>query len=622
MTVYPILFLPDMVQYSRTSPNNCAHKHRLGGFMNDTKTTWVLQAQQGDTDAQGKLYEAYWEKTYRLALGMTKNPENAMDAVQDGFLSAFEHLDSLRDPDAFSSWLCQIVANQCRKYLRQQKRFVAPTEDEESTDFFSNIPDADEAVLPESVLEDQAQRTLIRQTIEALPDNQRECVMLFYYGGLSVKQIADTQTCSEGTVKSRLNYARQKIGESVLAIEKRDGIRLHSAVPIGLLLARLEVDLLSPEQLTQMWQAIKGGVSAAGAAGAAGAAAAAGGEAAKGGLFATIQAKIAVGVAAVAVVTGGIVLSSTPDPLVFTDPAMEQNIRILVDKPEGKLYAEDCDELYHMVLIDDGVADVSGAQSYDHLTAIPGTEPVSGLADLKLLPSLEALELYTSEPQTLLNTLAEDTSISTLDTSFMNTQSIQDLSFLDKLPDLKMFSCDLASGADLSPLASNGTIRDAFLSISDDFSLDLSQMQELISLTLAQTVSGDPTAVISLQATQSLPNLRMLQIYTGNLDSLAFAQQTPNLEYLSTLQLSQMPLDLTPLGTLQQLRYIGINNGPVDLSPLAGCAALEYWHAPQGYNAPPQAASDPTGTALQQEIAQTVNDRIWKEERQAEKSTS
>ncbi|MDR3765663.1 MAG: sigma-70 family RNA polymerase sigma factor [Butyricicoccus sp.] len=591
--------------------------------MNDTKTTWVLQAQQGDTDAQGKLYEAYWEKTYRLALSMTKNPENARDAVQDGFLSAFEHLDSLRDPDAFSSWLCQIVANQCRKHLRQQKRFVSPTEDEDATDFFSNIPDADEGVLPESVLEDQAQRTLIRQTIEALPDNQRECVILFYYGGLSVKQIADIQTCSEGTVKSRLNYARQKIGESVLAIEKRDGIRLHSAVPIGLLLARLEVNLPSPEQLTQMWQAIKGGVSAAGAAGAAGAAAAAGGgEAAKGGLFATIQAKIAAGVAAVAVVTGGIVLATMPDPLVFTDPAMEQNIRILVDKPEGKLYAEDCDELYHIVLIDDGIADVSDAQSYDHLTVIPGTEPVSSLADLKLLPSLEALELYVSEPQTLLDTLEEDTPLPTLDTSFMNMQPIHDLSFLEKLPELKMFSCDLASGADLSPLAGNGTIRDAFLSISGDFSLDLSQMQELISLTLAQTASGDPTAVISLQATQPLPNLRMLQIYTGNLDSLAFAQQTPNLEYLSTLQLSQTPLDLTPLGTLQQLRYVGINNGSVDLSPLAGCAALEYWHAPQGYNAPPQAASDSTGTALQQEIAQTVNDLVWKEERQAQGDAS
>ncbi|WP_346704727.1 sigma-70 family RNA polymerase sigma factor [uncultured Agathobaculum sp.] len=592
-----------------------------------TEKTWVLQAQQGNTDAQGELYRLYWEKLYRLALGMTKNRENALDAVQDSFVSAFQHLDTLRDPAAFSSWIYQITANRCRKQLRQQSRFADPADDEEKTDFFQSIPDMDEAVLPESVLEDQSKRALIRQVIEELRDSQRECVLLFYYNGMSVKQIAETQQCTEGTVKSRLNYARQKIGECILQIEQRDGIRLHGALPLGLLLSRMDVPMPTPEQLSQMWQTVRTGVAAgaaagtAGAASAAGAAGAAGGEAAKGGLLATLKAKIIAGVAATAVATGGIVAATLPDPLVFTDPAMEQNIRVLVGKPDGKLYADDCDELYHMVLTDEGVADVTTSDDYDNLTPLPGTQPVGSLADLQLLPSLSSLELYVDDPQTLLDTLAENTPLPALDTSFRNTAPLRDLSFLDRLPRLKAFSCDLTSAVDLTPLEQHGSVRDLDFAISGDFSLDMSQLPELVSLRLSSTSYGS-IGTISLRTTQPLPNLRAVEAYTGTVDSLEFARQAPQLRVISLLQFSGVPVDLTPLSGLQHLRYFSDNMAPLDLAPLADCPALEAYWAPQGFNPPPQAAADPAGNALRSEIMQEINDLIWQEERTSEADAS
>ena len=597
---------------------------KQGDAMQETiEKTWVLQAQQGNTDAQGELYRLYWEKLYRLALGMTKNRENALDAVQDSFVSAFQHLDTLRDPAAFSSWIYQITANRCRKQLRQQSRFADPAEDEEKSDFFQRIPDMDESVLPESVLEDQSKCALIRQVIDELRDSQRECVLLFYYNGMSVKQIAETQQCTEGTVKSRLNYARQKIGECILQIEQRDGIRLHAALPLGLLLSRMDVPMPTPEQLSQMWQAVRTGVAAAGAAaGTAGAASAAGGEAAKGGLLATLKAKIIAGVAATAVATGGIVAATLPDPLVFTDPAMEQNIRVLVGKPDGKLYADDCDELYHMVLTDDGVADVTTSDDYDNLTALPGTQPVGSLVDLQLQPSLTSLELYVDDPQPLLATMVENTPLTALDTSFSNTAPLRDLSFLDNLPRLKMFSCDLTSAVDLAPLERQSAIRDLFLAISGDFSLDMSQLSELLSLGLTQTVSHGGGGTISLRTTQPLPKLRAVEVYTGTVDSLEFARQSPQLRFITLLQFSGAPVDLTPLSGLQHLRYFSCNMAALDLAPLADCPALEAYWAPQGINPPPQAAADPAGNALRNEIMQEINDLIWQEERASEADAS
>ncbi len=64
---------------------------------------------------------------------------------------------------------------------------------------------------------------------------KRICVTLYYYDEKSVAEIAELFECSEGTVKSRLNYARKKIKEELEAIEKRDNIKLHSAAIIPLL---------------------------------------------------------------------------------------------------------------------------------------------------------------------------------------------------------------------------------------------------------------------------------------------------------------------------------------------------------------------------------------------------
>ncbi len=100
----------------------------------------VAQAKAGQREAQSALYQQYFQKIYSLALGITKNPEDAMDICQETFLSAFQHLSSLRESAAFPHWLCQIAANQCRRLVKNKGRFLSPSKRKTSPISFLPCP--------------------------------------------------------------------------------------------------------------------------------------------------------------------------------------------------------------------------------------------------------------------------------------------------------------------------------------------------------------------------------------------------------------------------------------------------------------------------------------------------
>ena len=90
----------------------------------------VQKARDGDLEAQAALYEAMYKRVYYLALRMTRSAEDAEDAVQEAFLSAFRALPNLADLNAFEGWLFQITANKCRNILGKAGRYTQLPEDE------------------------------------------------------------------------------------------------------------------------------------------------------------------------------------------------------------------------------------------------------------------------------------------------------------------------------------------------------------------------------------------------------------------------------------------------------------------------------------------------------------
>ena len=151
---------------------------------------------------------------------MTGNPEDAADLSQEAFIKAYNSLSSFRGDSKFSVWLYRIVSNLCLDFLRSKKRrptvsLSVENEDGEETEL--EIPD--ESQSPEALLERKLTREAVRRGLDALPEEQRQILLLREIQGFSYEEIAGTLDLEAGTVKSRIFRARKRLCTFLL----RDG---------------------------------------------------------------------------------------------------------------------------------------------------------------------------------------------------------------------------------------------------------------------------------------------------------------------------------------------------------------------------------------------------------------
>lgn len=549
----------------------------------------VRRAQAGDQQAMGELYYQTSGRIYALALRLTSSPELAMDVVQDTYLSAMQNLDKLREPKAVMGWLNQIAANRCCKLQRKEGRYVLPDQGEEDSSFFDNIPDPDEKLLPETAADEGETRRLLWELIDALPQEQRECMILFYFSQCPVDQIAQVQNCSQGTVKSRLNYGRKKLKEGILALEARDGIRLHSLAPVGLLFRLTAGELPDQDALLHAWQGVLSGLGLVGAAGG-GTAAAAAGEggaaaagsstaAAKGAAAGAVKIKIAAAVTAGAVAVGGAAVAIHQPSVAFTDPAFEQNIRILLERPEGAIHSDDLEKLNYLVVLEDGMALNWAGQAFPE--AEEGTTAVNSLEDLTQLTALTSLTYALPDGGALMDTAGENDQLRYFENYSQEgmDSDFNDLSFLEIFPNLESLSIHIRSGTDLTPVETKTTLTDLSLYTDGSDALDVSQLTELRSLRLWAARDGQ----LSLESERELPQLKILDLLggLGGPPVLGFVERAPALEFLNLQLLPDT--DLTPLSGLKKLRAVILGyEAAFDLTPLSSCPELEVCCIPTG----------------------------------------
>lgn len=292
-----------------------------------------------DQQAQEELVLAAQNRVYYHCRKMLKHEEDALDATQEILISMLTRLDRLQDPEAFWGWLSAMTANHCRNVLTRGRREAQIPEDDEGNSLLDAFESLDEQTVPDKALDNDETRRMIVELVDQLPPPQRQCVLMFYYEEMSVKDIAAALETSEGTVKSRLNYARKAIKSGVDAYAAQ-GVKLYSALPflvyflqrdagIGGLSASA-AEALARSVLAGAAGTAAAGTAAAGAAGtvapsggaAAGTAAASGGTAshALSGLLAHKAALGLAGLAAAGAVAGGAALYQ-PEPELAEDPA-------------------------------------------------------------------------------------------------------------------------------------------------------------------------------------------------------------------------------------------------------------------------------------------------------------
>ncbi|MDL2323960.1 sigma-70 family RNA polymerase sigma factor [Ruminococcaceae bacterium OttesenSCG-928-A16] len=233
----------------------------------------VGAAKQGNQDAITDLYNATYRMAYGIARQYIKDEDSALDVLQMAYVKAFENLDKLQKPESFDKWLNRIVMNQSKDFLKKKTAILfSQMEGEEDDPVEFEDERTDEK--PDAAMDYQETKRLVRQILDSLSDEQRLVTLMFYFENLSVKEIAAQLSCSENTVKSRLNYARQKIKVEVLQLEK-EGTKLYGLAPIPFLFYLLQHGDMALELSAVASQALAGGIKAKLAADAAGTGAAA-----------------------------------------------------------------------------------------------------------------------------------------------------------------------------------------------------------------------------------------------------------------------------------------------------------------------------------------------------------
>ena len=230
----------------------------------------VELSKKGDQQAIAQLYEQTSRRAYYLAKQLVKDEDQAQDIVQDAYVKVFTNLPLLEQVENFQGWLNTIVVNRSKDYLKKKKPMLFSkmvSEEDEGSEL--DFEDEGGYFSPDQKVDYAETKRLIQGMIDRLPQEQRMAIVLFYLEEMPVKQIARVMECSEGTVKSRLNYGRKAIKAQVLELEKK-GTKLYCVPFIPFLYWLFRQQVLSTVVPGAVGKAaVAAGVAAAGKAGAA-----------------------------------------------------------------------------------------------------------------------------------------------------------------------------------------------------------------------------------------------------------------------------------------------------------------------------------------------------------------
>ncbi|MCG7345445.1 sigma-70 family RNA polymerase sigma factor [Sporosarcina sp. ACRSL] len=150
----------------------------------------VEKAIRGDDQAFLQLMSENKEALYRTALAYLKNEEDALEAMQEVTVRAYEKIKTLRMPEYAKTWLIRIMMNHCYDVLRKKKRYVL-----------------DERIGEWKGISDDFTYLEVEEALRHLSEKDRQLVYLKYLHDLKIKDIADMTSTPEGTVKTRLYKA-------------------------------------------------------------------------------------------------------------------------------------------------------------------------------------------------------------------------------------------------------------------------------------------------------------------------------------------------------------------------------------------------------------------------------
>ena len=179
----------------------------------DKEKRLLLACRKGDHEAFRQIYDAYREKGFRLACRFLGNKEDALDALQDAFINAWDHLKDFEFRSSFGTWFYRITVNTCMDRRRSRKATAdkAHFEEEVTESFVQDMRGRPPSPSEEVALKELAEA--LEASVEKLSEEHKTVFVLRVMEDRSYKEIAEVLDISEGTVMSRLFYARKQLKE-------------------------------------------------------------------------------------------------------------------------------------------------------------------------------------------------------------------------------------------------------------------------------------------------------------------------------------------------------------------------------------------------------------------------
>lgn len=182
--------------------------------MSDTnERDLIKRAKSGDVEAFEQLILGCEKKVFNIAYRMIGNYDDANELAQEVFLKAFRSIKNFKGDCLFSTWIYRVTANVCLDELRRRKKktVISLDEDIELKDGEVKRQIPDDAPTPDIEAESNVIKNIVNESIRQLPDDYRNMIVLRDIQGFSYDEISKIVNCPEGTVKSRINRARQAL---------------------------------------------------------------------------------------------------------------------------------------------------------------------------------------------------------------------------------------------------------------------------------------------------------------------------------------------------------------------------------------------------------------------------
>lgn len=167
----------------------------------------IIRCREGDVEAFGWLYGRHERTVYRFIYHMLGDPDEADDIKQDTFVKAYRSLPQFRGDCSLLTWLLKVAANLCRDRIKSRSRrgevSLAP-------EIEAELRDSTELGMDPAIqIERKDLFATAYRVLAALPETQRELIVLRDIDGLSYQQISEVIGCSVASVKLRLFRARR-----------------------------------------------------------------------------------------------------------------------------------------------------------------------------------------------------------------------------------------------------------------------------------------------------------------------------------------------------------------------------------------------------------------------------